>query len=166
MEQNTIQILMFTESDKEKKMGYTNCWHQIEDFTDTEFMKLANHTRKMIKFFEEELEIKFSEVSFKELALKEDDLRYISFNGDIENDLDHETFVFTQIKREKYDYETDQDYENKGAFNFCKTNRKPYDALVWNVLRKAFEIAPEKITISNDDGKKHSFNYLKSHFAN
>ncbi len=152
MEQNLIQILMYIESDKEKKMGYTNYWHQIEDFTDIEFMKLANHTRKMIKFFEEELEIKFSEVTFKELALKEDDLQYISFNGDNENDLDHETFIFEQTKREKYDYETDEDYDDLGAFNFCKTNRKPYDALVWNFLRKAYQIAPKKISIGNDDG--------------
>ena len=127
-------------------MGYTNNWHQKDDFTDTEFKKLAKHTKKMIKFFEEELEIKFSQ---KEIDIN---LNFISFNGDNENDLDHETFIFEQIKREKYDYETDDDYDNLGAFYFCKTNRKPYDALVWNILRKAYQIAPEKIHIRNDDG--------------
>ena len=127
-------------------MGYTNNWHQKDDFTDTEFNKLAKHTKKMIKFFEEELEIKFSQ---KEIDIN---LNFISFNGDNENDLDHETFIFEQIKREKYDYETDDDYDNLGAFYFCKTNRKPYDALVWNILRKAYQIAPEKIHIRNDDG--------------
>ena len=121
-------------------MGYTNSWNLKEDFTDTEFIKLANHTKKMIKFFEEELEIKFSQ---KEIDIN---LNFISFNGDNENDLDHETFIFEQIKREKYDY------DNLGAFYFCKTNRKPYDALVWNILRKAYQIAPEKIHIRNDDG--------------
>ena len=50
------------------------------------------------------------------------------------------------------DYESDDDYDNLGAFYFCKTNRKPYDALVWNILRKAYQIAPEKIHIRNDDG--------------
>ena len=127
-------------------MGYTKSWNLKEDFTDTEFIKLANHTKKMIKFFEEELEIKFSQ---KEIDIN---LNFISFNGDNENDLDHETFIFEQIKREKYDYETDDDYDNLGAFYFCKTNRKPYDALVWNILRKAYQIAPEKIHIRNDDG--------------
>ena len=127
-------------------MGYTNNWHQKDDFTDTEFNKLAKHTKKMIKFFEEELEIKFSQ---KEIDIN---LNFISFNGDNENDLDHETFIFEQIKREKYDYETQDDYDDLGAFNFCKTNRKPYDALVWNILRKAYQIAPEKIHIRNDDG--------------
>ena len=127
-------------------MGYTNNWHQKDDFTDTEFKKLAKHTKKMIKFFEEELEIKFSQ---KEIDIN---LNFISFNGDNENDLDHETFIFEQIKREKYDYESDDDYDNLGAFYFCKTNRKPYDALVWNILRKAYQIAPEKIHIRNDDG--------------
>jgi len=132
-------------------MGYTNSWNLKEDFTDTEFIKLANHTKKMIKFFEEELEIKFSQL---EIAFEYSDknLNFISFNGDNENDLDHETFIFEQIKREKYDYETQDDYDDLGAFNFCKTNRKPYDALVWNILRKAYQIAPKKISIGNDDG--------------
>ena len=132
-------------------MGYTNNWHQKDDFTDTEFNKLAKHTKKMIKFFEEELEINFSQ---KEIVFEYSDknLNFISFNGDNENDLDHETFIFEQIKREKYDYESDDDYDNLGAFYFCKTNRKPYDALVWNILRKAYQIAPEKIHIRNDDG--------------
>ena len=131
-------------------MGYTNSWNLKEDFTDTEFKKLANHTKKMIKFFEEELEIKLSQKEISEYSDK--NLNIISFNGDNENDLDHETFIFEQIKREKYDYETDDDYDNLGAFYFCKTNRKPYDALVWNILRKAYQIAPEKIHIRNDDG--------------
>ena len=132
-------------------MGYTNNWHQKDDFTDTEFKKLAKHTKKMIKFFEEELEINFSQ---KEIVFEYSDknLNFISFNGDNENDLDHETFIFEQTKREKYDYETDEDYDDLGAFNFCKTNRKPYDALVWNILRKAYQIAPKKISIGNDDG--------------
>ena len=132
-------------------MGYTNNWHQKDDFTDTEFNKLAKHTKKMIKFFEEELEINFSQ---KEIVFEYSDknLNFISFNGDNENDLDHETFIFEQTKREKYDYETDEDYDDLGAFNFCKTNRKPYDALVWNILRKAYQIAPKKISIGNDDG--------------
>ena len=132
-------------------MGYTNNWHQKDDFTDTDFNKLAKHTKKMIKFFEEELEINFSQ---KEIVFEYSDknLNFISFNGDNENDLDHETFIFEQIKREKYDYESDDDYDNLGAFYFCKTNRKPYDALVWNILRKAYQIAPKKISIGNDDG--------------
>ena len=132
-------------------MGYTNNWHQKDDFTDTEFNKLAKHTKKMIKFFEEELEINFSQ---KEIVFEYSDknLNFISFNGDNENDLDHETFIFEQIKREKYDYVTQDDYDDLGAFNFCKTNRKPYDALVWNILRKAYQIAPKKISIGNDDG--------------
>ena len=132
-------------------MGYTNNWHQKDDFTDTEFNKLAKHTKKMIKFFEEELEINYSQ---KEIVFEYSDknLNFISFNGDNENDLDHETFIFEQIKREKYDYETQDDYDDLGAFNFCKTNRKPYDALVWNILMKAYQIAPEKIHIRNDDG--------------
>lgn len=143
-------------------MGYTNNWHQIEDFTDTEFDKLAKHTKKLIKFFEEELEIKFSEVEIKSKSTAvgfavdtgkwQYSKKFICFNGDNEKDLDHETFIFEQTKREKYDYETDEEYKLKGAFNFCKTNRKPYDALVWNILRKAYQIAPKKISIGNDDG--------------
>jgi len=104
----------------------------------------------MIKFFEEELEINFTQVEIQCISLSKNN--FISFNGDKQNDLDHETFIFTQIKREKYDYETDDDYDDLGAFNFCKTNRKPYDALVWNILRKAYQIAPKKISIGNDDG--------------
>ena len=76
----------------------------------------------------------------------------LGLDVDKENDLDHETFIFEQYKRKKYDYETQDDYDDLGAFNFCKTNRKPYDALVWNILRKAYQIAPKKISIGNDDG--------------
>ena len=35
-------------------------------------------------------------------------------------------------------------------------SQKPYDVIVWNILLKAYEIAPHKLTIQNDDGEVFS----------
>ena len=40
------------------------------------------------------------------------------------------------------------------AFNFCKTNRNPYDAIVWAVLSYAKYVKGDRnmFIVSNDDG--------------
>ena len=122
-------------------MGYTNFWHQKESFTNREWGVLKDEANKLIEPFRNDLDI------------VEDDENVINLNGVEENS--HETFYFTKSKRNILEYETEEIFNKKGSFNFCKTNRKPYDLIVWNILLKAYEIAPIKLSISNDDGKKH-----------
>lgn len=51
----------------------------------------------------------------------------ISLNGDNENNLSHETLTIRVGK------------DQATGFNFCKTNEKPYDAVVSVILDKALE---------------------------
>tara|TARA_R110002167_G_scaffold118138_1_gene294458 strand:+ start:332 stop:718 length:387 start_codon:yes stop_codon:yes gene_type:complete len=125
-------------------MGYTNYWNQHKDFSKKEWNTLVNHSNKMINFFSKELDI-------ETLSSMSDSSIYI--NGIKE--LGHEDFVFTRSKRNILGYEDLEAYEKEGAFNFCKTLEKPYDSLIWNILLKAYSIAPAKISISNGHGKKH-----------
>ena len=119
-------------------MGYTNYWNQRESFTNGEWDILKDEVNKIIKPFENNLDI------------EDDDKNVIFLNGVGHNA--HETFVFTKEKRNLREWEREETFNKDGAFGFCKTNRKPYDFIVWNILLKAHKIAPKKITIKNDDG--------------
>lgn len=119
-------------------MGYTNYWNQRESFTNGEWDILKDEVNKIIKPFENNLDI------------EDDDKNVIFLNGVGHNS--HETFVFTKEKRNLREWEREETFNKDGAFGFCKTNRKPYDLIVWNILLKAHKIAPKKITIKNDDG--------------
>ena len=119
-------------------MGYTNYWNQKEDFTNGEWDILKDEVNKIIKPFENNLDV------------EDDDKNVIFLNGVGHNS--HETFVFTKDKRNIHEWENEETFNKEGAFNFCKTNRKTYDLVVWNILLRAYKIAPTKITIKNDDG--------------
>ena len=89
---------------------------------------------------------------------------YTNYHYQKENFNDHE-WKYIQDHKKKImqhlnyiEIEEDKSYKENGAFRFCKTNRKPYDKIVWNILLKAYEIAPHKITIQNDDGKNYEYN--------
>jgi hypothetical protein len=72
---------------------------------------------------------------------------YFAFNGDGhgENDYSHETFhwdgIPTQVEWRK---------EEKDYFDFCKTARKPYDAVVTAVLIRAKHIYGSCVSVSSD----------------
>tara|TARA_R110000851_G_scaffold304822_1_gene462749 strand:- start:249 stop:605 length:357 start_codon:yes stop_codon:yes gene_type:complete len=117
-------------------MGYTNYWNQRESFSDGEWDILKGEANKITEPFRNDLDI------------EEDDKNVIFLNGVGHNA--HETFVLTKEKRSLNEWENEETFNKEGAFNFCKTNRKPYDLIVWNILQKAYEIAPKKITIKND----------------
>jgi len=72
----------------------------------------------------------------------------IRFNG-VEDD-GHETFILTRTKRAKYDYESQEEYDVDGAFDFCKTARKPYDVLVTSSLLAAMRIANGAWVVGSD----------------
>ena len=117
-------------------MGYTNYHYQKESFTDEEWEYIQHHKKKIMEHF-----------NYIEIEEDTSDDGTISLNGVGENA--HETFIISKEKRELHSWENQKD----GAFSFCKTNRKPYDKIVWNILLKAYESAPHKITISNDNGE-------------
>lgn len=69
---------------------------------------------------------------------------HIWFNG--WKDGGHETFVVTREKPDNPSW----DKEATTSFDFCKTNRKPYDLAVCLVLLTLKQHAPESVEISSD----------------
>lgn len=63
--------------------------------------------------------------------------KYISLNGDAGLEESYETFYFTRTLEE---------------FSFCKTNRKPYDAVVVSILAQAKKILADLIVVNSDGG--------------
>jgi hypothetical protein len=111
-------------------MGYTNYWHQYNDFTDEQWKQIKeeyNYIKEVCKNIIDD-------------ETHQDD--EIVFNGI--NDNQHETFVLNK------NVNTEKRYpEHDTSFNFCKTRMKPYDIAVWYLLTFINRICPE-ISISRD----------------
>ena len=90
-------------------MGYTNYWTKKRAFTDDEWKRVKDEY-KCLKEMGEGIIIDESKNNDE-----------IIFNGNSIGDLDHETFYINKKN-------------DKESFNFCKTNRKPYDLAVWHLL--------------------------------
>jgi hypothetical protein len=72
------------------------------------------------------------------------DNKKIALNGEEKSDvgdLAHETFWL------------DKNAPKDKAWSFCKTERKPYDAVVVSILAMAKKVAPKAISISSDGGR-------------
>ena len=114
-------------------MGYTNYWHQHNDFTDEQW-----------KSIKEEYEY-IKEVCgnvIKDETITTDE---IVFNG--KESLSHETFV---LKKDAKPFNFKKDYEGQDiSFYFCKTAMKPYDIAVRYMLTQIQRICPS-ISISRD----------------
>lgn len=84
----------------------------------------------------------------------------ISFNGDSEaraeygDTLDHETFSFPGYT---FTNRPEWDTEPESVFNFCKTARKPYDAVVTACLLVARDHFDESVLSINSDGWWHEW---------
>ena len=142
-------------------MGYTNYHYQKENFNDHEWKYIQDHKKKIMQH-----------LNYIEIEEDTSDNDTISLNGVGENS--HETFIISKEKRELDSWEKKdswivENYKENGAFRFCKTNRKPYDKIVWIILLVAYESAPHKIRIEIDNGERHGsytpvgqhFNYIK-----
>ena len=123
-------------------MGYTNYWYQHEDFTNDEWHK--------IQVFFHGLKMVYGGGSYlKADHIINDQTRsdsHIQFNG--AKGQDYETF---ELKKSCiYD-------DHNVAFNFCKTNRNPYDAMVWALLSYARYVKGDRsqFVVSNDDGEHY-----------
>ena len=107
--------------------GYTNYWEQSEDFTNSEWSKIVRLAKAAIKTAEKHgIVIRDGWGKGKPKINNKE----ISLNGDGKNRLDHETFRITK--------KADEDWD------FTKTARKPYDAVVATILVGIQKIAPKK----------------------
>ena len=113
--------------------GYTNYWEQSEDFTNSEWSKIVRLAKATIKKAEK-LGIVIRDGWGK--GKPKVNNNEISINGDAENNLDHETFRITKKLNDDWD--------------FTKTARKPYDAVVATILVGIQKIAPKKFKPSAD----------------
>ena len=124
-------------------MGYTNYWNQ--------YKKISKHDWDMIR---EEVEYLAGD---SDIEVLQNDKECIAFNGIGENA--HEDFVLTRTPSRKKDKLTNEeeylmDLIGGGwdkSFNFCKTNRKPYDLAVWHMLTyMSHLLGKDVIEISRD----------------
>ena len=129
-------------------MGYTNYWHQHDDFTCHEWTQIKKfyHGLKLIhgggQFNE-------ADHTFNDETIHDD---FIVLNGTKGQDC--ETFV---LRKYRHDQKDKNEY-----YNFCKTNRNPYDAIVWSLLCFARYVKHDrtKFEIANDDGEGSGKNIL------
>ena len=118
-------------------MGYTNYWYQTKSFTNEEWEKVL-----------EEYDYIQDVLGVDELII-DDTKDYnvaIVFNGNPENDQDHETFLLYKDAKTKANAPAIGDI----TFNFCKTAEKPYDIAVWHLLSFAYHNTKAITKISRD----------------
>ena len=111
-------------------MGYTNYWHQHNDFTDMEWSQI----KQEYEYIKEACE----NIIVDETKKTDE----IVFNG--KGSLSHETFVLKKDAKTKKDYK-----EQDLSFNYCKTAMKPYDLAVGHLLCFVQRICPD-FAISRD----------------
>lgn len=115
-------------------MGFSHYFPQTRSFTDTEWANIQTFAKTLFDKNEEILAGPLGEMDTAPIVNDEE----ISFNG-IE-DLSHETFTIGKIHDPNY--------------NFCKTNRKPYDDVVVFLLTYINHVAPNVLTITSDGNDK------------
>lgn len=101
-------------------MGYTRYWDIKNDLDDYRFLKFKEFCNQIVELFD---------IPLEDIVITDNVVR---FNG-VDDDA-HETFVFSK----------------KSGFNFCKTQRKPYDAVVCACLLTAMDIFGSDISFSSD----------------
>lgn len=101
-------------------MGYTRYWDIKNDLDDYRFLKFKEFCNQIVELFD---------IPLEDIVITDNVVR---FNG--VDDGAHETFVFSK----------------KSGFNFCKTQRKPYDAVVCACLLTAMDIFGSDISFSSN----------------
>lgn len=116
-------------------MGYTHYFTQKRKFTNEEWDKICEFTKKIIEHFAGIVQFESDNEDPPQV-----DENAIRFNGiDSEG---HETFMVTKSMPELMPF--------IGAFRCCKTARKSYDDVVCLVLLAIHSIAPDAMDISSD----------------
>jgi hypothetical protein len=116
-------------------MGYTHYYTQKKNFSDDEFKQL--HTAAIDIVLQAEVDgIHICNGRGEHLTTMELNENYIALNG-CGDDLGHETFSIDKTK-------------DGDGFNFCKTARKPYDAVVTSILKYLYFNLPDHFEIGSD----------------
>jgi hypothetical protein len=101
-------------------MGYTRYWNIKNDLDDSKFIKFKEISSQIVELFD---------ITLDDIIIDDSVVRFNGVGDDA-----HETFVFSK----------------KSGFNFCKTQRKPYDAVVCACLLTAVNIFGSDISFSSD----------------
>jgi len=126
-------------------MGYTHYWNQRRDFTDDEWKRVQMGVRNILTSAEVD-EIPLGNGMGEGTPVIEAD--HISFNG--LGDDGHETCYLSRKQPPCPEWKSQADYDQRGAFDFCKTARKPYDPVVVSVLNFLVTEFPSVISASSD----------------
>jgi|TARA_R110000796_G_scaffold235928_1_gene355094 hypothetical protein len=109
-------------------MGYTNYWHQYNDFTDEQWNKIKEEYENYVK------------------PLAGDEIDDNSDTNTIIFDGGCETFLLCKFSKK----EPERKYKEQDlSFHFCKTNMAKYDIYVWYLLTYINRLCPE-FSISRD----------------
>ena len=101
-------------------MGYTRYWNIKNDLDDSKFIKFKEISSQIVELFD---------ITLDDIIIDDSVVRFNGVGDDA-----HETFVFSK----------------KSGLNFCKTQRKPYDAVVCACLLTAVNIFGSDISFSSD----------------
>ena len=139
-----------------KLAGYSNYWTYVATpenpdggFTPAQWSKVLAETRKIIAAAEEK-GIKVAGPSGSGLPVLDND--HIALNG--ANPDDYETFHLNRIPSAyDKDYHVQMSNRNEVASSFCKTNGKPYDAVVASILSYAARVSKRGLSVHSDGGR-------------
>lgn len=128
-------------------MGYTHYFPQNRSFTKPEWDKVKFGVNKILEYSEslQRLDLTLQK-SYGNHNRPIVDNTKIQFNGP--DEFSCEDFFVTKKVRK------DRPYENRfePVFNFCKTNREPYDLIVCLCLLWIEQVAPKVFDIHSDGG--------------
>jgi hypothetical protein len=128
-------------------MGYTHYWYQKRDFTAKEWGLVQERAEKIAR---ENPDLLAGYDGSGEPIINAE---IIQWNGAGEED-SYETFQITQKQREPYEDESKEKFEKNGAFDFCKTAQRPYDAAVVTMLAFIDKNILGVLTVCSDGGNE------------
>ena len=130
-------------------MGYTHYWYRDESrmFTEDVIDFYAEFTRYAVQIIQtaEQQGIELADPSGEHSGAWRVDGDSVRLNGYGEDS--HESFVWEKVCPQPQEWVKD-----KGYFDFCKTNRKPYDIVVTALLLAVREAYGDAVRISSDGG--------------
>lgn len=140
-------------------MGYTHYWYQRRAFTDHEWEQVCaafNAMRAQLPEHTDTAGGYSAEFPLKLCGWNGEgkpnvDEIHIAFNGSAADNLDCDTFFLAKdYALHAGEYEMERFAEHGPWFQFCKTQRLPYDLVVCALLLAASEIAPGWADVSSD----------------
>lgn len=124
-------------------MGYTHYWYRKDPEPADAYGRLALDAKRIFEQAEQEGIVLVHEYDRSTPPTANEG--EIWFNG--KGDDGHETFVWPAETPELRPYQTDT---GEGSFTFCKTARKPYDAVVGALLIRAKLHYGASVAVSSD----------------